>query len=320
MSELLRFDPIYQNRVWGGRALEEELGRVLPDPSIPFGESWDLVDRPEACSVVNQGAFLGKTLHDLWSLHRHAVFGAALMAHPSPRFPILIKVLDAREDLSIQVHPPVKAAAQLGGDPKSEVWFVAGAKPDARLYAGLRNGVTREQFESALEDGSVANLVHPIPVQSGDFLSIPSGRVHAIGAGILIFEVQQNSDTTYRVFDWNRVGLDGKPRQLHLTESIQSIRFDDFEPSLSHPGPDGLIEDGEFFRMHLRKGSSAESHSVGQVGEMRIIMVTAGMIRDTSTTPLCRGDLAIVPASASPQQRNIVPVAPETRWLEMEVR
>src|SRR5208283_4935377 len=148
------------------------------------------------------------------------------------RFPLLCKILDAREKLSLQVHPPASRAAELGGDPKTEMWYIADAAPDAELYAGFKRGVTRAQFEKKIRTGDVAGCFHRIKVRKGDAMFLPSGRVHAIGAGLVIFEIQQNSDTTYRVFDWNRTGLDGQSRELHVAQSIASIDFNDFEPAL----------------------------------------------------------------------------------------
>jgi mannose-6-phosphate isomerase len=123
-------------------------------------------------------------------------------------------------------------AAQLGGEPKTEMWFITQADPGAELLAGLKRGVSREEFERRVRDGTVAGCFHRVSVRAGDAMFLPSGRVHAIGAGLVLFEIQQNSDTTYRVFDWNRLGLDGRPRPLHLEESLASIDFGDFEPDL----------------------------------------------------------------------------------------
>jgi mannose-6-phosphate isomerase len=148
------------------------------------------------------------------------------------RFPLLVKILDAQEKLSLQVHPPAQIAASLGGEPKTEMWYIADATPEADLFAGLKRGTTREEFERKIKDGTVADCFQRLPVQQGDVMFLPSGRVHAIGAGNVIFEIQQNSDTTYRVFDWNRVGLDGKPREMHVPQSLASIDFNDFEPRL----------------------------------------------------------------------------------------
>lgn len=232
-SEPLTFEPLYQPRVWGGRRLQEHLGRSLP-PHQPIGEAWELVDRPEAQSVVNAGTHAGKTLHGLWTQHRRAVFGDR--TPETPRFPLLAKLLDARETLSVQVHPPAALADSLRAEPKTEMWYVLEATPGAAIFAGFKRGVTRRSFEEALRENTVAELLHRIPVRAGDAITIPSGRCHAIGAGCLIAEIQQNSDSTYRVYDWNRPGLDGKPRELHIAESLQSIDFHDHEPVPTPPG------------------------------------------------------------------------------------
>jgi mannose-6-phosphate isomerase len=142
-----------------------------------------------------------------------------------------VKILDAQETLSLQVHPPATVAPQLGGEPKTEMWYIIEAAPGAEVMAGLKHGVTRAAFEQALRLGTAAECVHRISAHAGDVLFLPSGRLHALGAGLVLFEIQQSSDTTYRVFDWNRVGLNGKPRALHVTEAMASMDFDDVEPT-----------------------------------------------------------------------------------------
>jgi mannose-6-phosphate isomerase len=254
LTEPITFRPIYQERIWGGRRLHESLRRSLPE-GRPIGESWELVDRPEAQSVVDTGPLAGTPLHVLWTQHREAVFGCA--APRGPRFPLLAKLLDARETLSVQVHPPARVAAALQGEPKTEMWYVLEASPSAAIYAGFQRGVTRSAFERALETGMLEPLLHRIPVRAGDAITIPSGRCHAIGAGCLIAEIQQNSDSTYRVFDWNRPGLDGRPRQLHLKESLLSIDFEDYEPELAARG-EAPLSSTEWFRVEtqgVRAGS-----------------------------------------------------------------
>jgi len=232
-------------RIWGGRRLEELFNKALP-PSQPIGESWEIVDREDAQSFVRNGSLRGKTLHELWTQHRSETFGDQVP--DSSRFPLLFKLLDARERLSVQVHPPAKIAPALGGEPKTEMWFIVENDGDGDIFAGLRNEVTREDFEQALKNGSVEEKIHRVPVTAGDAIFIPSGRIHAIGAGNVIVEVQQNSDTTYRVFDWNRVGLDGKARALHIEESMRSIDFDDFEPELSKRRGNVIVE-SDYFRV-----------------------------------------------------------------------
>jgi mannose-6-phosphate isomerase len=225
----LTFHPILKERVWGGRNLERLYGKPLP-PDRPIGESWEITDRPEGVSIVANGPLAGQTLAELMQAHRQELLGTR--ADGTGPFPLLVKILDATDVLSLQVHPPAAIAAQLGGEPKTEMWYIAEATPAAAIYAGLRAGVGRDEFARQLQEGTVENCLHRLPVKAGDAMFLPSGRLHAIGAGNVIFEIQQNSDTTYRVFDWNRVGLDGQPRALHVKESLASIDFTDHAPGL----------------------------------------------------------------------------------------
>ncbi len=306
------FTPAYQVRVWGGRRIETALGRSLPDAQ-PYGESWEMSDRDDCQSRAAEGPLAGMTLNDLWNKHRPAIFGTSLAAHPSRRFPLLIKVLDCAADLSIQVHPPASRAAELGGEPKSEMWYVADAEPGALLYAGLRAGVTRDGFRRALADGTVAECIHSMEAVPGNSLMVHSGRVHALGGGLLVFEIQQNSDTTYRVFDWNRNGLDGKPRQLHIEESMQCIDFDDFEPQL-HPADAGNpLADCDHFTVNLRQPGDPMH---GGDDTMSLLMAVTPL--KWGGIPIPAGAVALWPACQSPAP------APEGgeggKWLEIHVR
>lgn len=314
-NQPLRFLPIYQTRVWGGRNLESQFGRSLPDPRLPYGESWEICDRAEAVNEVRGGEAAGKTLHELWTNHRVEVFGEALASHPSVRYPLLMKILDACDDLSIQVHPPAAVAEELGGEPKTEMWYVAQAQPGACFYAGLRAGVTRPQFEAALQDGSVADLMHSIQPSVGDSLFLPSGRLHAIGAGLVIFEVQQNSDTTYRVFDWNRVGLDGQPRELHIGPSLRSMDFEDYEPRLQRAQADGTLATCPFF--DVRRGDPA-SRLLGREGEHLTVAVVEGGL-SVNGCPLKKGDFALIPAQMTTAERQITGLSADARWLEVRI-
>ena len=225
----LLFQPIFKERVWGGRNIERLYGKALP-AGHPIGESWEITDRTEGISVIANGPLAGKTLRWLMEDHRRAVLGKE--AAESGPFPVLIKILDAHETLSVQVHPPASVAKELGGEAKTEMWLITDAAPGAAIHVGLKNGISRNEFEQQIASGTVADALHQIPTKAGDCMFLPSGRLHAIGAGNVLFEIQQNSDTTYRVFDWNRAGLDGKPRELHIPQSLASINFDDFEPAL----------------------------------------------------------------------------------------
>jgi mannose-6-phosphate isomerase len=180
------------------------------------------------------------------------------------RFPLLCKILDAQDRLSIQVHPPAAIADKLGGEPKEEMWYVMDALLDSDLYLGFKAGVTRATFEQSLRDCTVAEQVHHVAVKKGDAIHIPSGRVHAIGAGNVIVEVQQNSDTTYRVFDWNRYGLDGRPRELHVDESLASINFHDVEPSIANRGEEGVLVECEHFRVERWRVDAPRSCETGE--------------------------------------------------------
>ncbi|MCX6886350.1 MAG: class I mannose-6-phosphate isomerase [Verrucomicrobia bacterium] len=228
----LIFHPIFKERVWGGRRLKELYSKELPEGAT-IGESWEISDRPGDSSIIANGPLAGKDLRWLMERHPAELLGSARAQNG--RFPLLIKLLDCRDTLSLQVHPPSHKAAQLGGEPKTEMWFIADAIPGAQLFVGLKSGATAAQFRQKVHEGTVADCFHRIQVKAGDAMFLPSGRVHALGAGMVIFEIQQNSDTTYRVFDWNRVGLDGKPRDLHIAESLESIDFEDFEPGLVSP-------------------------------------------------------------------------------------
>lgn len=300
MRELLRFAPIYQTRVWGGRALEAALGRSLP-PVDPIGESWELVDRPEAQSVVAEGPMAGLSLRLLLERHAAAIMGPAWPAQRP--FPILVKWLDCRERLSLQVHPPSSVAGELRGEPKTENWYIAETAPGSRLIVGLRKGVTRARFEAAAGAGNLEECVHSFNVAAGDSILVRSGQVHAIDAGNLILEIQQNSDTTYRVYDWGRVGLDGRPRQMHLAQSLRSIDWNDFEPAPLRSAPtSGVIADCAEFRirrvvldpgqrLHLRAGE-----------EPRLVSVVRGSLDATAESGgprarfrLARGDTVLAP-------------------------
>ncbi|MEO0453095.1 MAG: type I phosphomannose isomerase catalytic subunit [Verrucomicrobiota bacterium] len=235
---VLTFEPIYQERIWGGRTLETSLNRQLP-PETKIGESWEVSDREEAQSQV---AGKNASLHQLWtSAEKATLFGTAAPA--SERFPLLIKVLDAKEKLSLQVHPPAHLAEKFDGEPKTECWYFIETEKEAEIYVGLKEGVTRDKFSSAIEDKTVADCFHVLPTQPGETMFLPSGRVHAIGGGNLILEVQQNSDTTFRVYDWDRVDAKtGQPRQLHIQESLECIDYDDIEPIFTQPHGETVIE------------------------------------------------------------------------------
>lgn len=289
--KLIRFTPHYMQRVWGGRKLESIYNRVLPDESL-YGESWEISDRSEAQSVVADGLYKGETLQQLWSNRKEEVFGFDLPN--SDKFPLLIKILDASEDLSIQVHPPVTEAKKYNGEVKNEFWYIAERNPDSKLYVGLKDGVTKEEFKQAIHQGSVAKCVHEISPNKDDYIYIPSGRLHAIGKGFLIYEIQQNSDTTYRVFDWNRLGLDDKPRELHVEQSLSCINFEDFKPQMHSSKKAGELSVCENFEIHKRNFQLGECITPQKKYRFAIWIIIQGQITEQGKV-YGKGDFLLAP-------------------------
>jgi mannose-6-phosphate isomerase len=290
----LTFQAIFMERVWGGRRLESEFGKELPQRR-PIGESWEIADRSEAQSIVRNGPLSGKTLHELWTQYRGEIFGDVA---DSPRFPLLLKLLDAHDKLSLQVHPPEKLAERLGGEPKTEFWYVAAADPGAELYLGFSELITRDQFENALRDGTAADHVHKIRVKSGDAVFLPAGRLHALGAGNLLIEVQQNSDTTYRVFDWNRVDDTGRQRRLHIDQALQCIDFDDVQPKLLQPEGELLLKDKLF---EIQKWHLDSAREIAPRGQFAIACCLTGSVRCTDVD-LTAGEFFLIPAQLQDRQ------------------
>jgi mannose-6-phosphate isomerase len=305
----LTFEPIFMERIWGGRRLESEFGKHLPH-GLDIGESWEIVDREEAQSVVRNGPFRDRTLHELWLRDRQLIFGNV---PDSPRFPLLIKLLDAHDKLSLQVHPPAEIASSLGGEPKTEFWYVASAIPGARLFVGLRKSVTHLEFKHAVTTGTVAELVHPIHVKPGDAMFLPAGRFHAIGGGNLLVEIQQNSDTTYRVFDWNRRDHSGNPRQLHVEQALESIDFDDVAPELVQAQGETLVRHELF---EVQKWNLHAPREAAPLGQFAIVYCLSGKIR-CADVDLLPGEFFLVPASL--QDRQLKPLAEGTTLLRVTI-
>jgi mannose-6-phosphate isomerase len=316
----LMFQPRFKERVWGGRSLETLYGKRLP-PDIPIGESWEVADRPGDESIVGNGPLAGRTLRTLMEQYGPDILGAATAADGG-RFPLLCKILDARQRLSLQVHPPAHATHL--GEPKTEMWYIAAAAPGAELFVGLMPGVTRKAFEDAVARGTVAECFHRIPVAAGDAMFLPSGRVHAIGAGLVIFEIQQNSDTTFRVHDWNRVGLDGKPRELHIPQSLASIDFDDVEPALIDASPtregaftQRMLVDDPLFRVELLRAETAGDWGT-RASRPQVFSCVAGSatVRANGMSErLHAGDFCLIPASVAD---TLIICAPGAEFLMVE--
>jgi mannose-6-phosphate isomerase len=303
------FKPIFQERIWGGRKLAELFAKQLP-AGKRIGEAWEIVDRPEAQSVVARGVLKGKTLHQLWTACRADVFGKV---PDSPRFPLLIKLLDAQEKLSLQVHPPSHIAARLGGEAKTECWYVAAAEPGAQLFVGFRERTTPEQFKKSVQAGSVADHLHTIEVKAGDTMFLAAGRFHAVGAGNLLIEIQQNSDTTYRVFDWNRLGPGGKPRQLHVEQALECIDFDDVRPTLIRPEGESLVKSPLF---EIEKWDLKKPREIAPEGQFAIVCCLTGKV-GCAQIDFSPGQFCLVPALA--KDRQVQPKVEETTLLRITI-
>jgi mannose-6-phosphate isomerase len=248
-----KLGPIFKQRIWGGQKLREVFDKdISADEKI--GESWELSDLPEDKSIILNGELAGRTIGAAISKYPEEITGKASF---SGQFPLLIKLLDAEQALSVQVHPDAEACQRMGrGDPKTECWFIVSAKPDSVLYKGFKNPVTKKDFEDAIKNGTANELLETVPVKAGECHFLPAGTAHSIGAGLLIAEIQTPSDTTYRVFDWNRVDANGKSRPLHIEEALESLHFDVCGRDLPVTTI-GRLVDCEFFS--IDKGHQARS-------------------------------------------------------------
>lgn len=225
----MTFKPVYKDYPWGGTRIPETFNRDLP-PGI-YAESWEISDRDDGMSIVANGAAAGKSLREVLQENAAAVLGSNVNG---PAFPLLIKLIDAKEKLSVQVHPNDQTAAEYGGEAKTEMWYLLGDN-DAQVFCGLKEGVTRESFLQAVDEGTSGDTMRPVPVKKGDAVFVRGGRVHAIDGGCLILEIQQNSNTTYRIYDWGRMGNDGKPRDLHLEQAMDVINWCDADNPCVEP-------------------------------------------------------------------------------------
>jgi mannose-6-phosphate isomerase len=326
----LKFVPRYVEKIWGGRKLETVLGKALP-PDKPIGESWEIYDFPpgvvdgstgRASSVIANGTLAGRTLHWVMENHVAELLGSPSISPPNQQFPLLIKYLDAREDLSVQVHPNQSYAdAHPGAHLKSEAWYVLESEPGARLLKGVKPGTTREQFHAALAAGHVERHVASVPARAGDCHYLPSGTVHALGAGMLVAEVQMPSDTTFRVYDFDRVEPStGKPRTLHVEQAMECIDFDSVVERERPRPSDGMIVNSPFFQIRRHTASKATKHFSPE-GKSIVLMLLAGSLqieaqRGADPVTFTRGETALLPASL---KKPTLTAITDCQWLEVHL-
>ncbi len=258
---LLRTEPFFRDYLWGGRKLESALGKPIPQDGV-WAESWEMIDHPEHQSRVTNGEFAGNTLAEIAARNPQWIFGDGTELQA---LPLLFKYLDCQRVLSVQVHPDDEYARRLNPPDlgKTEAWYIVAAEPGAKLYAGLVPGVTPDQLRQAIVHGSLETCLHEIEPTAGDCVFIPAGTVHALGAGLLVAEIQQASNTTFRLFDWNRVGTDGNPRVLHVEQALEVIDFETGPRSIvkplptAQPGRERLVDCEKFVLDRLTNSSDA---------------------------------------------------------------
>lgn len=333
----LKFVPRFVPKMWGGRALEGVLGKSLPSDKA-IGESWELFDFPPGTvgpdatvqgddpkgwvsSRISNGPLKGENLHSVMLFERAALLGAAQPVETThgPQFPLLVKFLDARQDLSVQVHPPESYVRKHPDAAiKNECWHVLDHDPDARILLGAKPGTTRAAFEESIRNGSCEALLNSVKIQNGDTFYLPSGTVHALGAGAVVAEVQTPSDTTYRVFDFNRIDpASGKLRALHVKQALDCIDFDtDATKNYVPPGnDDATIVTAPQFTLLRRSAAGEEKISV-VTGEPRVLIFLEGsgtIGGGKSPTEFSRGDTVLIPATVNGTIESKSPL----RWLEV---
>jgi mannose-6-phosphate isomerase len=271
----LQFQPVLKQTIWGGRLLGERLGKPI-GPESNYAESWEVVDHGADQSVVSNGELKGKTLSELIQADPVWLLGDAWQGKS---FPLLLKYLDCNRVLSVQVHPD-DAYGQTMNPPdlgKTEAWYIVDAKPDSLIYAGLKSGVDRAALAEAMEAGQTEQVLHSFHPNVGDLVFIPAGTVHALGAGLLVAEIQQSSDTTFRLFDWNRVDDAGNARPLHIEPSLDVTDYQSgpVAPIQSDPEATGWQTMVECDKFVLRLLNSGEAE-IGGDGKFHILTVPAG--------------------------------------------
>ena len=305
----IKFENVFKERIWGGRNLQRVLDKPLPPGDALIGESWEVVDHRSEASVVSNGPLKGRTLRELREAHGAELVGEHGLALGRGQVPLLVKFLDAQEVLSVQVHPDDDYAnehehGELG---KTEMWYVVHAEPGATLITGLKPGVTRETLQEAIEAGKVEECLQKVEVKAGECYFTPAGRVHAIGAGNVICEVQQNSDVTYRFYDWNRVDASGKARELHIEKSLDVINYDDTDSARVEPkrvaGEGGtaweLVRCPYFVAEKLEVSGTMPADTRVESFHILSALAGAGEVRGggSEAVPLRKGESMLIPCA-----------------------
>jgi mannose-6-phosphate isomerase len=298
----LKFQPLLKERIWGGTNLNRYLGRVLPGDKI--GESWDIACHDSGTTKVSEGTFVGKSLRELIDMYPQELLGKSVYMKYGTSFPLLIKILDAQDILSVQVHPDNEKARRLDNEAygKSEMWYVLYAKEGAQIVFGLKDCTSRQELARAIQEGCLEKHLNRVRVRKGDIFNIPPGTVHALGAGIMVAEIQQNSDAVYRLYDWNRVDDNGRPRELHVHKALEAV---DFSGGQSHDrvcieddDSSGVIIKNDFYTIEFLsvKGTMALVSNPERFNTLTVVEGKGHIEFEGETYKLNLGDSLLIPA------------------------
>lgn len=292
----LRFEPYLRPLVWGNRRIARFLGKNLP-PGDQIGESWEVSNHALHQSKLATAFGFGQSMRQLMDEHRRAILGAATDRYDG--FPWLIKLLDAADWLSVQVHPDENAVKRLlpGERAKTEAWYVLDAEPSSRIYAGLLRGFGPGEVRQAIANGSVDKCLHSFTPRAGDFVYLPAGTVHAVGGGVLLLEIQQTSDATFRLFDWNRRDAKGQARQLHVEEGLASIHWEQGPINPIRGAAGRLVSCPYFDAEHFAWTSTSQ---MGGTGRLQAFFVASGQGRFENGEYVMAGDVWVLPAQMTP--------------------
>jgi mannose-6-phosphate isomerase len=289
----LRFEPVYKDYIWGGRRILERFNRIGPQGRC--AESWEISTHPDGRTAIANGPLKGRTLCDLLPEQRVALLGRAVAGDD---FPLLIKLIDARDTLSVQVHPNDANAAAVKGQPKTEMWYFLEGDGSAQVYCGLKSGCGQREFLQALENKTFSSILQAVPARRGEAVFVPGGRVHAIGAGCLILEIQQNSNTTYRIYDWDRVDASGRGRELHIDKALQVIDWEDHCDPLCRPHGT-CVEESPYFRLDRFELISPRTFPVSGESFHALFAAEGGgeILWEGGAEPLLPGQSWLIPAA-----------------------
>ncbi|HPD94313.1 MAG: class I mannose-6-phosphate isomerase [Bacteroidales bacterium] len=304
----MKFSPIYKERVWGADNLNKRLGKKIPSEIHNCGESWEISAVEGNVSVVSNGFLAGNALDELIEIYMGELVGDKVFEKFGVEFPLLIKLIDANDTLSIQVHPNDAVASERHhAYGKTEMWYVISAQSDAKIYCGFNRDLTAAEYKSALDSKSLKDVLNADKVETGDVFYIPAGRVHAIGKGVMLAEIQQTSDVTYRIYDWDRVGLDGKPRELHTDLALDVIDFKKTE-NPKYKAPNLLNKTSElvhcpYFTVNRLRFNSPIKRDYALLDSFVIFLCVSGSVHidygQEQKVEVVKGETVLIPAELS---------------------